>query len=83
MTSVEETASGLSVAEAARRHERDGANLLLVRASARCDLVVLGSTSNDSSHSLTDRVLEEAACEVVVVRSSSEALTTTGVRVAP
>lgn len=82
MTSVEETASGLSVAEAARRHERDGANLLLVRASARCAWWFSG-TSNDSSHSLTDRVLEEAACEVVVVRSSSEALTTTGVRVAP
>lgn len=40
----------------------------IVRASERCDLVVLGSDAGDSSHSLTDQVLAFAQCEVVVVR---------------
>lgn len=62
----------------AARLENADAGAAIVRASARCDLVVLGSNSNDSSHSLTDRVLEEAACAVVVVGSSSDVITTIG-----
>lgn len=61
----------------AARLENADAGTAIVHASARCDLVVMGSNSNDSSHSLTDRVLEEAACEVVVVGSSGHVLTTT------
>lgn len=62
----------------AARLENADAGAAIVHASAHCDLVVLGSNSNDSSHSLTDHVLEEAACEVVVVGSSSEVITTIG-----
>lgn len=40
----------------------------IVRASVRCALVVLGSDPRDSSHTLTDGVLAQAACEVVVVQ---------------
>ena len=60
------------------RLENADTGAAIVRASWRCDLVVLGSDSTDSSHSLTDLVLEQAACEVVVVGSSSEVVTTTG-----
>lgn len=61
----------------AARLENADAGAAIVRASARCDLVVLGSNLNDSSHSLTERVLAQAACDVVVVGSSSEVITTT------
>jgi nucleotide-binding universal stress UspA family protein len=44
----------------------------IVRAAARCDVVVLGSDPNDSTHGLTDRIIERAPCEVVVVGSSGE-----------
>ena len=44
----------------------------IVRASARSDLVVLGSDPNDSTHGLTDRIIEQAPCEVVVVAESGE-----------
>ncbi len=60
------------------RLENADAEAAIVHASARCDLVVLGSNANDSSRSLTDRVLERADCEVVVVGSSSEVISTTG-----
>jgi len=42
----------------------------IVRASARHDLVVLGSRSRHGRHRLIDRVLADAACDVVVVGSS-------------
>ena len=54
-------------AVALARLENADAAAAIVDASARCDLMVLGSTSSDHSHSLTDRVLEQAACPVVVV----------------
>jgi nucleotide-binding universal stress UspA family protein len=44
----------------------------IVRASARCDVVVLGSDPNDGTHGLTDRIVERAPCEVVVVGPSGE-----------
>jgi hypothetical protein len=44
----------------------------IVRASAGCEVVVLGSDPNDTTHELTDRVIERAPCEVVVVGSSGE-----------
>lgn len=44
----------------------------IVRASARCDVVVLGSDPNDSTHGLTDRIIEQAPCAVVVVGASGE-----------
>lgn len=61
----------------ASRLENGDAVEAIVRASARCDLVVLGSDPNDSSHSLTDPVLELAVCDVVVIGSRSEVITTT------
>ncbi|MCW2736802.1 universal stress protein [Nocardioides sp.] len=39
----------------------------IVRASARHDLVVLGARSGPGRHRLTDQVLGEAVCDVVVV----------------
>lgn len=45
----------------------------IVRASARHELVVLGSNSHDSRHRLTDRIIEDAACEVVVVDATGRA----------
>ena len=42
----------------------------IVRAAAGCDLVVLGSEPNDTNHGLTDRIVEQSPCEVVVVGSS-------------
>ena len=62
----------------ASRLENADPGAAIVRASSRCDLVVLGSNSSDSSHSLTDRVLDQAACDVVVVESSSKVVATTG-----
>jgi nucleotide-binding universal stress UspA family protein len=44
----------------------------IVRVSAHCDVVVLGSDSNDNTHGLTDRIIEQAPCEVVVVAPSGE-----------
>jgi nucleotide-binding universal stress UspA family protein len=44
----------------------------IVRASAGSDLVVLGSDPNDRTHGLTDRIIEQAPCEVVVVGASGE-----------
>jgi len=44
----------------------------IVRASARCDVVVLGSDPDDSTHGLTDRIVEQAPCEVVVVGAQGE-----------
>ncbi|RYC13387.1 universal stress protein [Nocardioides zhouii] len=40
----------------------------ILRASAWCDLVVLGSDPLDSSHSLTESVIAHAGCDVMVVR---------------
>jgi hypothetical protein len=40
----------------------------IVRASARHDLVVLGSSS-PPAHRLTDRIIQDAQCDVVVVGS--------------
>ena len=57
----------------AARLENADAGAAIVRASVRCDLVVLGTDADDRSHSLTDRILEEAACDVVVVGSSGAA----------
>jgi len=57
----------------AARLENADAGAAIVRASVRCDLVVLGTDEDDRSHSLTDRILEEAACDVVVVGSSGAA----------
>ena len=54
----------------ATRLENADTGTAIVRASARCDLVVLGSSSNDSHHSLTGQVIDEAACEVVIVGPS-------------
>lgn len=39
----------------------------IVRASERHDLVVLGSTSPHGRHRLTDRIVDAATCDVVVV----------------
>jgi nucleotide-binding universal stress UspA family protein len=44
----------------------------IVRASAGCDVVVLGSDPNDTTHGLTDRIIEQSPCAVVVVGSSGE-----------
>lgn len=44
----------------------------IVRAAAGCDLVVLGSDPNDTNHGLTDRIVEQSPCAVVVVGSSGE-----------
>jgi nucleotide-binding universal stress UspA family protein len=41
----------------------------IVRASATHDLVVLGSESPRGRHGLTDRIIDSAPCDVVVVRS--------------
>lgn len=60
----------------AARVENADTAAAIVRASARCDLVVLGSNPHDTRHSLTDRVLEEAACDVVVVALSGGVITT-------
>lgn len=38
----------------------------IVRASARAELVVLGSSTNDRHSPLTTRIIEQASCEVVV-----------------
>lgn len=45
----------------------------IVSALAGCDLVVLGSSSNHRTHRLTDRVMEQAPCEVVTTTGSSVA----------
>lgn len=44
----------------------------IVRASAGCAVVVLGSDPNDTTHELTDRIIDQAPCEVVVVGVSGE-----------
>lgn len=44
----------------------------IVRATARHDLVVLGSDSRDPRHRLTDRVIDDASCDVVVVDAAGE-----------
>ncbi len=62
----------------ASRLENADAGAAIVRASARCDLVVLGSDPGDGSHSLTDRVRQQSACEVVVVESASAVVVTIG-----
>jgi hypothetical protein len=41
----------------------------IVRASADHDLVVLGSVPPHAPHRLTDRIIDDATCDVVVVRS--------------
>lgn len=61
----------------ASRLENADAVEAIVRASTHCDLVVLGSDPNDSSHSLTDPVLQLSACDVVVIGSSSDIVITT------
>ena len=58
------------------RLENADAGAAIVRASARCELVVLGAHEGDRSHSLTDRILAEAVCEVVVVGSSGDVIAT-------
>lgn len=65
----------------AARLENADTGAAIVRASSRCDLVVLGSNPSDTSHSLTDRVLDEAACDVVVVGSASVVIKTNGSRI--
>lgn len=52
---------------ACARLENADATAAIVHASSGCDLVVLGSDPGDSSHSLTNQVLDQAACDVVVV----------------
>jgi nucleotide-binding universal stress UspA family protein len=42
----------------------------IVRASTRFDLVVLGSRSPHGRHGLTERIIEKATCDVVVVAST-------------
>ena len=54
----------------AARLENADTGAAIVRASTRCDLVVLGSSSNDNHHSLTGQIIDEAVCEVVVVGPS-------------
>lgn len=51
----------------------------IVRASARCELVVLGSGSGDGCQRLTARIRAEATCAVVVIddRGRVSAATTT------
>lgn len=45
----------------------------IVRASTRHDLVVLGSGPPRGRHGLTERIIEAATCDVVVVGSPSRA----------
>jgi hypothetical protein len=45
---------------------------VIVHASARHDLVVLGALSNDRPHRLTNRITEGALCDVVVVDEAGE-----------
>ena len=45
----------------------------IVRASARHDLVVLGSGPPHGRHRLTERIIEAATCDVVVVGSQTRA----------
>lgn len=56
---------GASVA--ACRLENADAVTAIVRASAHSDLVVLGAGAHEGPHSFTQRVVDGAACEVVVV----------------
>ena len=52
----------------------------IVRASARCDVVVLGSDPDDTTHGLTDRILDHAQCEVLVVAPSGDVMPSRGRR---
>ncbi len=56
---------------AAVRLENADVGTAIVRASSRCDLLVVGADAGDSSHSLTARIAEGAACDVVVVVGSA------------
>lgn len=63
-TALEEVRDGPVTAV---RLENADVSTAIVHASSRCDLLVVGSNPGDSSHSLTARVVEQAACDVVVV----------------
>lgn len=76
-TALEEVRDG---AVTAVRLENADVGAAIVRASLRCDLLVVGSDPGDSSHSLTARVVEQAACDVVVVGSAGSAVATSGTR---